>query len=1421
MNENELSAAEIGRLQKYLPAHLVDALTASRTDPPTRLRSQVVTHLAGLLEATTSHLPGSLVNQLGHTPVAGQADGRFVAGTLLFADISGFTAMSEQLSRMGREGAEEVTAVVNRYFDVMLTILEAYKGELIRFGGDALVGLFEEGHGRYSSATQAVQAAMKMQQAMAQFAETATSQGVFPLQMSVGVHKGRFFAAQLGTAEAMEYAFFGADVNATAAIESAAQAGQVLLDQATYDEIDTDLLCTAVPVPGSAAYLAVTHIDLPPLPPPQVPMDTHFPLPPSLARIRRLQQHLDAFTPYLPVGLLPRLTSDPRAPSLKGEHRLVANLFANVDGLGEIVDSFGPGYEGEIVNALNLYFTRISAALHPYGGVVNKIDLYDHGDKLMVIFGAPIAHEDDAERAVRAAIAMQHTVDELAATLPQAAGLPDLQLRQRIGLSYGYVFAGFVGSSWRHEYTVMGDEVNLAARLMAAAHTGQVIVSEHVQRRVQTVAQFNPRGDVHLKGKRDPIPIFEVEQLRAYPTPVRGVHGMRSPLVGRQDEQERLMADMAQLARGHGRIVSIIGEAGVGKTRLVRDLMEASSGPDTGTAVRWISGRCLSYTESVSYAPFLEIGHQLVGLTHDENAGLARQQIRQAMGEWLQPAEVEFQLPFIANFLNVPLDEPLQEKIRPLDGEALQRRTYVALRTLISAHALAQPLIILIDDIHWMDRASLDLLNYLMPLVGQLPLMFIWLFRPDREKGCWELRRHAREELADRYYEIGLYGLNTLETQQMLMNLVPVKEWPAGVSDLILNRVEGNPLYLEEVIRSLINDGSLTQGEDGRWHFSETITSITVPDTLEGVLLARLDRLEELCRWTVQVASVIGRSFPYDVVAHTATAVNPVPINEYLTHLQLVEIIREGQRNPELVYAFIHTLMQEVSYSSLAASARRQYHRLIAQFLEDHRSRGWGRTESLPTLIAHHAYEGEDWPRALKYQMETGQQAQGLFANQEAIDHFRKALSSAEQLPADETEPARLSIHLALSQLYIDTGQYEDAFTHLTKAHTIAMIRQDETALITVCHWHARLYELRGEYPQALEWIEQGLTIPSQTNTAEYAHLLILAGLINLRQGNYEDALTFCQQVLEIAEPLGQVTVVARAHILLGYLYWRGGNTNAIDYFQKAFDLYHQVGHIQGQVHSHNMIANACFSLGRWAEAEYHYLQAHSMSDQIGNKYDLAVADNNLGGIALKRGQFENALLFYQEGLKLARLVGSAWMLGVFHMNLGWTYTHLGDIKQAKENLAASQTHFEQAQSREFLPELKRHQAEAALLADELDLAAQHIQESLRLAQELDMRGEQGTSMLVWGRIAYAQGDLATAQERLQASVAILQEVAEEYELARSHYWLAVILVELGKIEPARPLLAEAAHTFKRLDVSHDLTAVTTLQAQLDTTHEL
>jgi tetratricopeptide (TPR) repeat protein len=702
-----------------------------------------------------------------------------------------------------------------------------------------------------------------------------------------------------------------------------------------------------------------------------------------------------------------------------------------------------------------------------------------------------------------------------------------------------------------------------------------------------------------------------------------------------------------------------------------------------------------------------------------------------------------------------------------------------------------------------------------MPLVNRAPVILILLYRPERAKRCWQIHERIVREFAHCTVEIPLQRLRPEDGHQLLTHLVGIENWPTSLKDLILNRTDGNPLYVEEVIRTLIDDHILVQTADGQWRISGDLDldTFVVPDTLQGVLMARLDRLEEPSRQTAQLASVVGRVFPFDILAHIVPE-NGAKLAPHLVQLQQHETIRETQRAPELVYTFKHALMQEVCYRSLLARIRRLYHRQIASYIELGRSAGHRDAESNVPLIAHHAFVGQDWPRALRYQRLAGQQAQKLFANHEAIDHFEKALQSAENLPPDETAAERQTVHAALGELLITTSQYEPALGHLQEAFSLSGALDDRNAQAAVCNQLARLYELRGEYPPAFEWIEDGLSNLAGQETAIAAELLLRAGFINTRQGRYDHALDQCQEGLRIAEELGELATLARAYNLLGHIArLRGHTAQAIRHFQRAFELQQRAGDIHGQATMHNQIANAYFDLGQWQAAEHHYVLAREIFDQIGDLYLCAVIANNLGGIARNQGRLDEALALYQDGLQtLEQIGGSLWVLGVFHMNLGATYIRRGDPEAAREHLHSSQNYYQQAQARDFLPEMQRHFAEAALLINDLDVAQSHGDQALHLARELEMRGEEGIAMRVLGEIALEQGDLAQAERHLRASLAILEDVGDEYEAARTQLDLAGVCAELEQADESAVLLDRCAEMFQRLDAALDLLTAHTLR---------
>jgi tetratricopeptide (TPR) repeat protein len=616
------------------------------------------------------------------------------------------------------------------------------------------------------------------------------------------------------------------------------------------------------------------------------------------------------------------------------------------------------------------------------------------------------------------------------------------------------------------------------------------------------------------------------------------------------------------------------------------------------------------------------------------------------------------------------------------------------------------------------------------------------------------------------------------------------------------------------VLRTFIENGALRRDERGAWQVRDDVAELKVPDTLQGVMMARLDQLEEPPRQTAQVAAVVGRSFPYAILSHVIEPEH-IELNPCLVRLQQNEIVREDQRIPDLVYAFQHTLMQEVCYESLLARTRREYHRKIAQFLELSPNRSDPRRPAADVaLLAHHAYAGQDWPRALIYQIEAGQYAQRLFANHEAIDHFNKALHCAGQLPSDETTVQRLSIHTALGELLITTGQYDQALEHLSTARTSALERGDVNGVAHVCRWLARLYELRGEYATALDWVRQGLEALDSRETADAAEMLITAGLIFSRQGEYDTALDRCQRGLSIAEHLAELTVLARAYNLLGHLTrLLGQSAMAIEDFQAAYELYERAGDIQGQAIAQNQLANAYFDTGRWQQAAENYGRAREAFDLLGDIYNRSFVENNLGGIALNQGRLDEALDYYHSALEaLARIGGSEYVLGALHNNLGATYLRRGEIEAGRDHLYTGLHYFERTQSRDFLPELHRHLAEAALAAGEYAEAETQAQHALTLARELTMRNEEGNAQRLLGQVRAAQQQWPEAEQRLNDSLYALEEARDTYEAARSRLALAQLQCEQGRWPEALNLIDQCVEVFDRLNAQLDLAAAQELQ---------
>jgi class 3 adenylate cyclase/predicted ATPase len=1400
-----ITEKDLARLKPYLPQHRWDAL------PPPHLwqkkdQEHTREHLNRLLDVVITYLPRHLVQielAPGDVPPVG---GAFLDGALLFADISGFTAMSEQLSTLGKGGAEQITELVSQYFGAMLEVIFAYGGDLFKFGGDALLAFFPDDVGGSASG---LQAAWAMQEAMTAFHQVETQLGTFPLQMKIALHAGPVFTARVGSAEEREFIVTGPTVNATAKAEGLASAGQILISPTVRNQVfqeEPDFL-TAVEGPSGHYLVKNIHSHAHPLPPPPAPRKPNDTLRQTLDALERL-------TPYLPPGLLPRLAPDPTRHEASGEHRLVTVLFANFEGASELIARLGRERADEIAQALNQYFTTMQQAVSRYGGVINKVDLYDHGDKLMALFGAPVARENDAERAVRAALEMQAVAEK-----PGSSEKPQFLHGQRIGVSSGLVFAGHVGAASRREYTVMGDEVNLAARLMSAAADWELLLSSYVQRKVSPFFEMADWGVVKLKGKSNPVPIYTIVGRRAQPEPVRGIRGLRSSLVGRDDEEAALRQSVAELCEGRGSILSLIGEAGLGKSRLVAELRariiaeflpSSPSKLGEGGRIVWLEGRCLSYTQQVSYSAFTDVIDSALGIVETDTKLDVRFKLQRRLSELLSDEVREDILPYLAHFLNLPLSDLEAERVEYLEGEALQRQTLRAVAVFLEHLAREHPLALAFDDLHWADSASLALLERCLALTDRVPLLILLIYRPERDHGCWSLGQTAARDYPHRYREIILTPLDSDagQDEQLVRNLLALEKLPPSLAKLA-HRAEGNPFYVEEIIRMLIDQQAVTRDND-HWQLVREIDLETVPDTLQGLLMARMDRLVEEARRTLQLASVIGRIFRRRMLAWLASAAALVAqLDASLATLQQTELVRERARLPEPEYGFKQVLIRDVAYESLLIRDRRLYHRLVGEQME--RRYTDQEREEVYELLAHHYSFSDDQEKALAYLIKAGDKTRAAYANPEAIAFYRQAEPLAEELDRPQDKAA---VAEGLGDVLFHIGEYDEAQASYERAlgyRTEARQQADLHRRIGMVH------EKRGEYEAALAACARGIErlSPDGAETVEMARLLTVRCRIYWQQGQFETALTDGKQSLALVKDTTYYREIAQAYKELGTAYYRYSQpADAIIQFEQALAIMERIGDEHGAASVYGNLAILYYQTDLNRSAVYFGRTLETMQ-RLGDVWGEATALQNLGVIHYARGDYTQAVDYYRRSLEMKERLGDSLGIADCHINLGETYRAQGDPTQAIIHLEKGLIIAQEIGASQAEAECHRQLAECYLEIDEPEEALAACREALEYAKEIGDRKEEGIIHRVMGN-AYIQGDDPTsALAHLEQGVAILRELNQEFDLGTALYDYARALVQMGQITLAREQLSEALVLFERLALSQERDRVQSALDQL------
>ena len=566
----------------------------------------------------------------------------------------------------------------------------------------------------------------------------------------------------------------------------------------------------------------------------------------------------DARLTRLAAAVPAELKTKMRAAHLAGERKMVTALFADVVGSTSLAEQMDAE---DWTAVMNRAFDLISPAVYKYEGTIARL----LGDAILAFFGAPVAHEDDPVRAIRAGLEVLTIVREYAEEVRRKHGI---DFAMRVGMNTGPVVVGEVGSDLKYEYTAMGDAINLAARMQSAARPMSLLISEHTHRFVAPVFECVDLGQIDVKGKAERVRVYEVAAAKAAPGKLRGLAGLESPMVGRDTELQSLLKVSAAVQAGLGRAVVIAGEAGLGKTRLLSEwkgATQTSNLQSPNSNIQWAEGHCLSYGQGLAYHLLLDVLRSLIGVPAaasepETHAALkARTDDLHGVGDGALDV-----YPYLGHLLSLQLEGAALERVKALDPQALQAQYLAALRKLLQALAARQPLALICDDIHWADPSSAELLIKLLPLTSEAPLLFCFISRPDREAAGWKMVQAARD-LGAGLTELTLNPLSDADSRQLVSNLLEVESLPENVRNVILQKAEGNPFFVEEVIRMLIDRGAIIK-QDDRWAAGKGIETVEIPDNLQGLLLARIDRLPDETKRTLRVASVIGRQFAVKVL---------------------------------------------------------------------------------------------------------------------------------------------------------------------------------------------------------------------------------------------------------------------------------------------------------------------------------------------------------------------------------------------------------------------------------------------------------------------------------------------------------------------------------------------------------------------------
>jgi class 3 adenylate cyclase/tetratricopeptide (TPR) repeat protein/ABC-type dipeptide/oligopeptide/nickel transport system ATPase component len=898
---------------------------------------------------------------------------------------------------------------------------------------------------------------------------------------------------------------------------------------------------------------------------------------------------------------------------MEGERRVVTILFSDVKGSTTLAENLDPE---EVLEIMNGAFNVLIEPITRYEGTLARL----MGDAILAFFGAPIAHEDDAYRACRAALEILEGARNYSAKLETEKGIKGFDVR--VGMNTGLVVVAEVGTDLRVEYTAMGDAVNIAARMESTAETGTILITEATKKLIQNDFEVLPVGPIQVKGKSEAVNTYRLLDIKKSENIQYLNDKFHSPLIGRENELNKLNEVLKRLHQGTGGIVSIIGDSGIGKSRLVAEICK-----QIGSEFKWAEGKALTYTINKSYWMIRGLLKNFLGF-HQESSDVTTLEILYKRVKTHFKDKVEEIYPYIEYYLKPSGKEGEIKSAEFNDTHTIKGRFHFAVKEFIKKESTQQPIVLVLEDLQWCDMSSLELLVELLPLVAETPILLLFQYRLDEnEKRAWNFHHNNLRDYEEKHEVLLLGPLNENECELLIKNLLGGKKLPLEIQNQVIERTEGNPSFLEEVIFS-ITEGESSIQDLLSSEFISVNSQFKVPSMLQSVIMARVDCLEQQEKTVLQTAAVIGRVFQKGLLVKLVEGIlTDSELERSLYELQFREfILRHLPANItvkkskiEKEYVFKQEVSQKVVYDLLLLSQRQQLHKQIGEIMENMYHKN---IVELADTLAFHFEKGSVLAKAIHYNKLAGDRAKEFFANNDALVFYLKALKLSEGIQIESLKLGQ--IHESMGDVYSLVAEYSKAMNHLNLSLNY---HRDVKTIARVFYKCGQIFERWGKYEKSLENYEKGLRLINQEDEKVLtAHIFAGIGMVYYRQTKLAEAEKFNVRALLILKKNGSEVDIADVYNNMGIILCKSGDLEkSLNFYKKCLHIREKFGISGGLAASNNNLGYLYQLKNDFDKATEYYKKSLEYCEKIGSQHGLARIYENLSQIYITQGKYDSA----------------------------------------------------------------------------------------------------------------------------------------------------------------------------------------------------